>query len=435
MKLTIIGAGYVGLVTAVCMAVIGHEICCVEKNQNKLKKLKKGEPTIYEPGLEEMLKEINKENKIIFTDDIKEGVFFSDYIFLCVGTPQGEDGHADLSQVEETVREMSKYIDKYKLIIEKSTVPVNTHKWVERTIKRYIKNKANFEIASNPEFLREGTAINDFLNPDRIVIGINTNKAKKIMEQIYLPFKENNIPIIYTSIPSAEIIKHSSNSFLALKISFINMISDLCEKAGADIEEVANGIGLDSRIGNQFLKAGIGYGGSCFPKDVKAFIRIAEYYGVNFSLLKEVERINKSRIKKIIDLIYNVLWIGKNKTIAVWGLSFKPDTDDIREAPSIKIVKELLEKDVNLKLYDPKAMENFKKVFCENERIKYFKNKYEVLENADVLIILTEWEEFRNIEYSKLKEKMKFPIIIDGRNMFNKKEMQNREIEYYSIGR
>ncbi|WP_457623559.1 UDP-glucose dehydrogenase family protein [Persephonella sp.] len=436
MKITVIGAGYVGLVTAACFADIGNEVVCVEKVSSKLEKLCRGISPIYEPGLTEMLQRNIKEGRIQFTDKIEEGVEFSDVIFLCVGTPQGEDGKADLSQVEEASRQIAQSMESYKLIIEKSTVPVNTHQWVKKTVRRYIKNSdIPFDVASNPEFLREGSAIYDFMNPDRIVVGVESEKAKKIMEELYKPFTEKGFPLLVTTPQAAELIKHASNSFLAMKISYINMIADLCEKVGADINEVADGMGYDKRIGRAFLNAGIGYGGSCFPKDVQAFIKIAEDHGLDFGLLRETEKINKSRRRKFLDRIEDILWIAKDKNIAVWGLAFKPNTDDIREAPSIDIVGELNKLGANLRLYDPKAVENFKTLFPEGDNISYPSDKYEALKDADALLILTEWDEFKDADLEKIKKLMRLPIVIDGRNIFEPEKMKEMGFEYYSIGR
>lgn len=436
MEVSIIGSGYVGLVTAVCFAELGHRVICIEKDQKKLNVLKQGICPIYEPGLDSLLENNLKNNKIFFSNSIQEGVDFADVIFLCVGTPQGEDGKADLSQIEEASRQIALAMKRYKLIVEKSTVPVNTHQWVKKTIQRYLKDRSiEFDVASNPEFLREGSAIEDFMNPDRIVIGVESEKAKKLLEELYLYFINKNYKFLITTPAAAELIKHASNSFLAMKISYINMIADLCEKVGADVEEVANGIGLDKRIGRSFLNAGIGYGGSCFPKDVKAFIKIAEKNGIDFGILKEVEKINQSRRHKFLEKIEDVLWISKDKNIAVWGLAFKPNTDDIREAPSIDIIKELVKLKANLFLYDPKAMENFKELFPENELLHYSGSPYESVQNSDALIILTEWEEFKKIDLKKVKELMRLPIIIDGRNIFDKSKLKEMGFEYYSIGR
>lgn len=435
MKITVIGAGYVGLVTAACFAELGNQVMCVEKISSKLEKLCRGISPIYEPGLDEMLQKNIQENRIFFTDKIEEGVKFSDVIFICVGTPQSESGKADLSQVEEAARQIAINMDSYKLIIEKSTVPVNTHKWVKKTVKRYAKKDIEFDVASNPEFLREGSAIYDFMNPDRIVVGVESDKAKEIFKELYRPFTDKGYPLLITTPQAAELIKHASNSFLAMKISYINMVADLCEKVGADINEVADGMGFDKRIGRAFLNAGLGYGGSCFPKDVKAFVKIAEDHGVDFSLLKEVEKINQRRRQKLIELIEEILWINKDKNVAIWGLAFKPNTDDIREAPSIDIVKALSQAGANLRLYDPKAMENYKQIFPENENIKYVEDKYDAVKDADILLIITEWREFKDADLGKVKSLMRLPIIVDGRNIYQPQEVRNLGFEYYSIGR
>ncbi|MEJ7554968.1 MAG: UDP-glucose/GDP-mannose dehydrogenase family protein, partial [Aquificaceae bacterium] len=388
---------------------------------------------IYEPGLEELMQESLRAGRLSFTTDLKEGLEFSDVIFICVGTPQRPDGSADLSQVEEVARETAKLMTSYKLLIEKSTVPVNTHQLIKKTVQRYIKSPdIPYDVASNPEFLREGSAIEDFLKPDRIVVGVESERAKKIFEELY---KDFNCPIIFTDPATAELIKHASNSFLAMKISFINMVADLCEKTGADIKLVADGMGYDKRIGRDFLNAGIGYGGSCFPKDVKAFIRIAQDYGLDFGLLREVDRINQERPVKFVEKVKRVLWSVKDKKLAVWGLAFKPNTDDIREAPSIKIVDMLLREGAKLSLYDPKAMENFKLLFPEGKDISYAKDPYSAVENAEALLILTEWEEFKKADLKRVKSLMALPIIVDGRNVYEPPEVRALGFEYYPVGR
>ena len=367
MKITVIGAGYVGLVTAACFAELGNQVLCVKKTERNLDDLQKGISPIYEPGLDEILQKNLEENRIQFTTDLSQAVNFGQVIFVCVGTPQNDDGEADLSQVEEVARDIARNMEGYKLIIEKSTVPVNTHQWVKKTIKRYSDNDVNFEVASNPEFLREGSAVEDFMKPDRIVVGVKSDKAKSIFKELYSPLTDYGHELIIVSPASAELIKHASNSFLAMKISYINMIAELCEKVGVDIKSVAEGIGSDKRIGNEFLEAGIGYGGSCFPKDVKAFIKIAEDSGVDFKLLRDTEKINSNSRMKFLEKIEDILWINKDKKIAVWGLAFKPNTDDTREAPSLEIVKRLHQKGAQLNLYDPHAMDNFKLSFPEHE--------------------------------------------------------------------
>ncbi len=435
MKITVIGAGYVGLVTAACFAELGNEVMCVEKLEHKLEKLRKGETPIYEPGLEGLLKNNIAEGRLKFTNNIEEGVDFSDVIFICVGTPQSETGKADLSQVEEASRQIAQVMDRYKLVIEKSTVPVNTHQWVKKTIKRYARKDLEFDVASNPEFLREGSAIYDFMNPDRIVVGVESKRAEEIFKELYKPFTDKGFPLMITTPATAELIKHASNSFLAMKISYINMIADLCEKVGADVKEVADGMGYDKRIGRAFLNAGIGYGGSCFPKDVKAFIKIAEDHGVDFGLLKETEKINQERREKFVEKIESVLWVNKDKNLAIWGLAFKPNTDDIRESPAIDIVRELDEAGANLRLYDPKAEENFRQLFPEKENLKYVQDKYDAVKDADALIIITDWDEFKEADLNKVKQLMRLPIIIDGRNIYEPEDVREKGFEYYPIGR
>jgi len=433
MKLTVVGGGYVGLTTGVCFAHLGHEVMVVEKIPQKVELLRAGRSPIYEPGLEELMHESLSSNRLKFTTNLKEGLEFSDVIFICVGTPQRPDGSADLSQVEEVARETAKLMTSYKLLIEKSTVPVNTHQLIKKTVQRYIKSPdIPYDVASNPEFLREGSAIEDFLKPDRIVVGVESERAKKIFEELY---KDFNCPIIFTDPATAELIKHASNSFLAMKISFINMVADLCEKTGADIKLVADGMGYDKRIGRDFLNAGIGYGGSCFPKDVKAFIRIAQDYGLDFGLLREVDRINQERPIRFVEKVKRVLWSVKDKKLAVWGLAFKPNTDDIREAPSIKIVDMLLREGAKLSLYDPKAMENFKLLFPEGKGISYAKDPYSAVESAEGLLILTEWQEFKRADLGRVKGLMALPLIVDGRNVYEPEEVRALGFEYYPVGR
>ncbi len=433
MKLTVVGGGYVGLTTGVCFAHLGHEVMVVEKIPQKVELLRAGRSPIYEPGLEELMHESLSSNRLKFTTNLKEGLEFSDVIFICVGTPQRPDGSADLSQVEEVTRETAKLMTSYKLLIEKSTVPVNTHQLIKKTVQRYIKSPdIPYDVASNPEFLKEGSAVEDFLKPDRIVVGVESERAKKIFEELY---KDFNCPIIFTDPATAELIKHASNSFLAMKISFINMVADLCEKTGADIKLVADGMGYDKRIGREFLNAGIGYGGSCFPKDVKAFIRIAQDYGLDFGLLKEVDRINQERPIRFVEKVKSIFWSVKDKKLAVWGLAFKPNTDDIREAPSIKIVDMLLREGAKLSLYDPKAMENFKLLFPEGKGISYAKDPYSAVESAEGLLILTEWQEFKRADLGRVRGLMALPLIVDGRNVYEPEEVKALGFEYYPVGR
>jgi UDPglucose 6-dehydrogenase len=434
MRLTVVGAGYVGLTTAVCFAHLGNEVMVVEKLPEKVQALKKGEVPFYEPGLEEMLRESQSLGRLSFTTDLKEGLDFSDVIFICVGTPQKPDGSADLSQVEEVAGETARFMEGYKLLVEKSTVPVNTHKLIKRTVERYLKRRGKileFDVASNPEFLREGSAVRDFLEPDRIVIGVESQRAHQIMEALYKDFK---CPIIFTDPATSELIKHASNSFLAMKISYINMVADLCEKVGADVRLVAEGMGYDKRVGREFLRAGIGWGGSCFPKDIKAFIKMAKDHGVDFSLLEEVDKINQRRAVQFVEKVKSVLWSLKDKTLAVWGLSFKPNTDDIREAPSLRLVSILLREGARLKLYDPKAMENFKKVYPPDKDLDYAPDMYSAVKGASVLLIFTEWDEFQKANLGKVKELMELPIIIDGRNIYDPDVVRGLGFEYYGVG-
>ena len=433
MNVTIVGGGYVGLVTGACFAEIGNHVLIIEKIPEKVSVLKQGISPIYEPGLNELLEKNLKNSRLDFSTGIKKGIDFSEVIFICVDTPQSNDGAADLSQIEEVARHIAQYMDSYKLIVEKSTVPVNTHKLIKQTLKRYTKNNTlKFDIASNPEFLREGSAVKDFMEPDRIVIGVESEKAKDILLELYEPFP---CPKLVVDPATAEIIKHAANSFLAMKISFINMVADLCEKTGADVKLVAEGMGFDKRIGRSFLNAGIGYGGSCFPKDVKAFMNIGQKYGLDFSLLEEVEKINQKRPYKIIDFLKRALWTLVDKKIAVWGLAFKPNTDDVREAPSLRILPTLIEEGAIVFAYDPKAMENFRRIFPHLENITYVNDLYEAIENAEALVILTEWEEFKNADFKKVKDLLKLPIIIDGRNIYEPKVTEDLGFEYYPIGR
>ncbi|MFW6131629.1 MAG: UDP-glucose dehydrogenase family protein [Candidatus Aminicenantaceae bacterium] len=433
MKISVVGSGYVGLVTAVGLSELGHDVIGADKIVNKIEKIKKGISPIYEPGLNDMLKKNLKNGNLSFTSNLDKTLLSSDVIFVCVGTPQKEDGSADMSQIEEVSRMISRNLNGYKLIVEKSTVPVMTSMWIKRTVSLYKKTDMDFDVASNPEFLREGSAIYDFLNPDRIIIGVETEKAKDILIEIYNKYKER---ILITNINTAELIKHASNSFLAMKISYINMISDICEKTNADVEKVAEGMGLDQRIGGLFLKAGLGYGGSCFPKDIKALAKIGEDLGVNVNLLKEADKINSKRVSVFLEKTKKALWILKGKTIAVLGLSFKPETDDIREAPSIKIIRKLLREGSLLRLYDPEAMNNMSTVFPEEKpQITYCDSPYEAVKGANALLIVTEWDEFKNLDLNKVKKLMDNPIIIDGRNIYKYSEQKRLGFEYYSIGR
>jgi UDPglucose 6-dehydrogenase len=433
MKIGVIGTGYVGLVTAVGLSDLGHDVMGTDIVPEKIEKASQGTPHIYEPGLEELLKDNLQKGNLNFSTDLDKTIQESDVLFVCVNTPPRVDGSADMSYVEDVSRRIAQNLNKYKLVVEKSTVPVKTSSWIKRTMTLYRKQDGDFDVASNPEFLREGSAVEDFLNPDRIIIGVETEKAQDILVKIYEKFKDR---ILITNIDTAELIKHASNSFLALKISFINLISELCERTEADVEQVAEGMGLDTRIGSQFLKAGLGYGGSCFPKDVKALIHIGEELGTNFDLLKEVERVNARRIDIFVEKVKKALWNLKDKKIAVLGLAFKPETDDIRNAPSINVIKALQKEDASLRLYDPKAIDNMKEVFPESApQLTYADSPYDAVDGAHALLLLTEWNEFQNIDLEKVKQLMENQIIVDGRNIFDPEKVKTLGFEYYSIGR
>ena len=429
MKIAVAGAGYVGLVTAACFAELGNDVICFDIDEEKINKLNNDIIPIYEPDLDNLVLKSKNKGKLRFTTDLRKSIKESEVVFICVGTPPKENGEADLSYVENVARVIADVMDSYKLIVEKSTVPVETGQKVEKTIKAYNIHKVDFDVVSNPEFLREGSAVNDFMHPDRIVVGYESERAKKIMQELY---KSLNAPIIFTDIKSAEIIKHASNSFLATKISFINAIANICELAGADVEKVAEGMGLDKRIGRYFLNAGVGYGGFCFPKDAEAFIRIAERLGYDFGLLKAVQEINSAQRKHFVKKIEKSLWIVKGKTIGVLGLAFKPNTDDMRFAPSIGIITELQKEGAKIKAYDPKAIEKSKGIL---NGIVYCSNPYDAAKDADALVVITEWNEFKNLDLKKIKSVMKHPLIIDGRNIYNPEDVKKEGFSYISIGR
>lgn len=429
-NICIIGTGYVGLVTGVCLAKIGHSVICVDKDKEKINKLGKGISPIYEPGIDKLIIENKKIGRLSFATDIGQVVKKSEVVFIAVNTPTKNNGQTDLRYVEAVSKEVAKAMDGYKIIVSKSTMPVKTGQKIKETISKFCRKNINFDIVSNPEFLREGSAIKDFLQPDRIVIGVESKQAQKIMEEIYKPIKTL---IIFTSIESAEVIKHACNAFLATKISFINAIANICEKNGANVQEVAYAMGQDKRIGRSFLNAGIGFGGSCFPKDVSAFISVAQKSGYNFKMLKEVKEINKRQRQIFINKIKNILSGQEKKEIGILGLSFKPDTDDMREAPSIDVIEALLKQGFLIKVYDPAAKDNAKKIF--GNKITYCQNMYQALNGSAALIILTEWDVFKKLDLLKAKKMLLSPIIIDGRNIFNHKKMEKQGFEYYSIGR
>jgi len=430
MKISVIGAGYVGLVTGSCFADLGNDVICVDNDVSKIKKLRAGKVPIYEPGLEEMIKLNAKEGRLLFSSDVKEAVKKSEIIFICVGTPPKDNGEADLTFVEHVSRDIAVSMSSYKLIVDKSTVPVNTGEWVEKTIKANNPNDVKFDVASNPEFLREGSAIKDFMSPDRVVIGVKSKTARDMLIKLYKPLKSE---IVITDIKSAELIKHAANSFLAMKISFINSIANVCDKLGADVNEVAHGIGMDKRIGKSFLSAGIGFGGFCFPKDLGAFIRISEKCGYDFGILKEVQRVNEMQKSVLIKKIEEMIWNLQDKTIGVLGLSFKPDTDDIRYSPPIDIISILVKEGVMVRAYDPAAMAKAKGVL--DKAVKLCKDAYEVAKDCDCLIIATEWNEFKELDLKKIKKLMRQPVIIDGRNIYDPETVKSLGFKYSGIGR
>ncbi len=433
MKIGIIGTGYVGMVTAVGLAELGHEVVGTDVVPEKIEKASQGIAPIYEPGLEELLKSNLERGNLSFSSNLIQTILSSDVLFVCVNTPQREDGSADMCYVESVSRDIAQNLNGYKLIVEKSTVPVQTSSWIKRTINLYKKQEVDFDVASNPEFLREGSAVSDFMNPDRIIIGVETDRAKDMLVEIYKKYEDR---ILITNIDTAELIKHASNSFLAMKISFINLMANLCEQTDADVDLVAKGMGLDPRIGPRFLQAGLGYGGSCFPKDVRALIKIGEDLGVNLDLLKEVDKINTDRVRTFVNKMKKALWILKDKKIAILGLAFKPETDDLRNAPSIPLIQALLDEEAVLSLYDPKAADNMKTIFPEKEsQIQYTSSPYQAAEDANALLIVTEWDEFKALDLKKIKQTMANPIIVDGRNIFDPKQAKSLGFEYYSVGR
>lgn len=432
MNITVIGTGYVGLVAGTCLADMGNSVICVDNNQRKIEQLQNGIIPIYEPGLEELLKLNTAEKRLTFSTNLDDAVKKSDVCFIAVGTPQGEDGSCDLKYVLDVAKSIAKSMNGYKVIVDKSTVPVGTAENVTELVKKY--TKYDFDVVSNPEFLKQGNAVDDFLSPDRVIIGSDSDRATSIMQEIYAPFFRTGNRIIVMDVKSAEMTKYTANAFLATKISFMNEISNICEKVGADAEMVRIGISTDTRIGNKFLFSGIGYGGSCFPKDVSALVSIAEENGVDNSILKAVNHTNKLQrtifINKILARFNNDI---KGKTFAVWGLAFKPKTNDMREAPSITIVNELLKRGAAIQAYDPKAMETAKYYF--QDKISYAKSSYDALVNADALLLLTEWNEFRRPDMEKIKAQLKQPIIFDGRNQFDSKRLLQRGIEYICMGK
>lgn len=431
MNICVIGTGYVGLVAGACLADMGNNVICIDNNEDKISQLKKGILPIYEPSLEELVKSNVLENRLSFSTDLKSAVEKSLVCFIAVGTPQGEDGSADLQYVYDVAKSIAKSMNEYKVIVDKSTVPVGTAEKVSEIIKA--NTSYDFDVVSNPEFLKQGNAVNDFLSPDRVIIGSNSDKATQIMQEIYAPFFRTGNRVIVMDVKSAEMTKYASNSFLAVKISYANEIANLCEKVGANAEMVRIGMTTDSRIGNKFLFAGLGYGGSCFPKDVKALIKTGIENGCDMSIIKSADETNKKQRLLFIDKI--IKKFGEKltgKTFAVWGLAFKPKTNDMREAPSITIINELLKRGAKIQAYDPKANDEAK--FYFQDRITYAKNSYDALENADALLLLTEWNEFRRPDFEKIKELLKSPVIFDGRNQYNSERLLEKGFDYTCIG-
>jgi len=450
-SICVIGSGYVGLVASVCFAELGHKVICVDNDEAKVRTLREGGVPIFERHLPELLsKHLNR--SVEFTTDLGRSIECCEAIFIAVGTPQGETGAADLSFVEAVVSEVARNINGYKVIVEKSTVPVYTNEWIQRVFHRYGVNPANFDVVSNPEFLREGSAIIDFLHPDRIVVGANSERSAQVLRGIYEPLTSGSYYVqagslrgqcnmftparlLVTSAQSAEIIKHASNAFLALKISFINAVANLAESAGADIEDIARGIGLDSRIGPKFLRAGLGYGGSCFPKDVAAFHWVSQQQGVEFQLLEQVRTINEAQKRIFLDKVRSALWTLRDKRVAALGLAFKGDTDDIRESPAIDIIRNLLESGASVVAFDPAAMDRAKEVLPPSDKLQYASDPYGAAEDVDAVLILTDWKEFAELDLGLLGEAVRFPIVIDGRNLYQPSKMAHHGFTYVSVGR
>ncbi len=432
MKITIIGTGYVGLVQGAVFADSGNEVICMDIDEAKIKRLKKGTIPIYEPGLEELVKRGMHEQRLDFTTSLESAVIPSEIIFLCLPTPQSDDGSADLSRVIEVTEKIAKLVDGKKILVSKSTVPVGTVDTLQEIMRA--NGKTEVDVVSNPEFLKEGAAIQDSMKPDRIVIGSSSQRAIEIMSELYAPFVRTGNPVLVMSVRSAEMTKYAANAFLATKISFMNEMANICIRSGADIEEVRKGMGSDPRIGTQFLFAGVGYGGSCFPKDVKALIRTAQEHDYHYRILEAVDGVNDNQklviVKKMRRYFQGHL---KGRTAAMWGLSFKPNTDDLREAPSLAIIEGLLKEEVKVKVHDPVALGGARAIL--GKKVEYFENNYDALKNVDALIIVTEWNEFRRPDFDRMKSLMKSPVIFDGRNIYDPKMMKERGFDYFGIGR
>lgn len=434
MKITVVGTGYVGLVTGTCLAEIGNDVICVDVDKEKVSKMQAGQVPIYEPGLEVVFKRNISENRLSFTTNMAEGIKEAEVIFLALPTPPSGDGSADLSFVLGVADDLAKLLDHYSVVVDKSTVPVGTADRVSKTIAR--KAKVTVDVVSNPEFLREGFAVNDFMKPDRIVIGTSSEKAKKVMNELYRPFVSEGSELIFMDERSAEVTKYAANSFLATKISFMNEIANLCERVGADVDNVRLGIGSDERIGKRFLFAGIGYGGSCFPKDVIALYKTAQENGYDFKIIKAVKEVNELQKQTLTDKVKE--YYGNHlegKTFALWGLAFKPDTDDIREAPALAIIDELIKNGASVAAYDPEATANVRKQYAKTPALRLAPDMYDSLNGADALLIATEWAEFRSPDYDKIKEQLKAPVIFDGRNLYDLETMKQAGFYYQSVGR
>jgi UDPglucose 6-dehydrogenase len=435
LDLCVVGAGYVGLVTGACLADIGHRVVCVDSDPGKLKALKAGKVPIHEPGLDELFRRVVKSKRLSFSASVEEGLNYKGrraaVVFIAVGTPPRADGSADLSAVEHVAETVAKHIDTYTVIVDKSTVPVETGEWVSRTVQRFNKSGTAYDVVSNPEFLSEGSAVKDFLHPDRVVLGVSSKRAETVMRQVYAPLKTT---ILVTDVKSAELIKHASNSFLATKISYINAVSNLCEKVGADVKLVAQGMGLDRRIGPMFLNAGIGFGGFCFPKDLEAFYWISKQKGYDFHLLKSVKEINEHQKTWIARKIEEKLWNLEGKTVALLGLAFKPNTDDMRFAPSIDIVVQLKARGVKIRAYDPVAMERAK-VLPEFAGVAFAKNEYDAVSGSDALAVVTEWPSFKDLDLKRVRKSMRTAVLLDGRNVFDPEAARALGFDYAGVGR
>jgi len=432
MKISCIGCGYVGIVIGTCLSELGNDVICVDIDKEKIDKLNKGVIPIYEPGLQEMVDRNKRESRLLFTTDLEEGIDGSDVVFIAVGTPQGHDGKADLSFVDQVAESIGKCLNSYKVIVNKSTVPVGTADRVKDIIKKNLKKKVEFDVVSNPEFLREGCAIKDFQVPDRTVVGVDSEKAKNIMLELYKPVERTGHPVLVTNPRTAELIKYASNAFLATKISFINEIANLCELVGADVKVVAKGMGLDERIGPRFLQAGVGYGGACFPKDTRALRVMGFEVGYDFRIIAAVDEVNEEQKRSLVPKVRKLVPALKGKTVALWGLAFKPKTDDIREAPSLIIIDELQELGAKIKAFDPVAEENARKV---TKNVEFCKNPYDAVKGCDCLVIVTEWDEFRNLDKKKIKDLMKQANVVDGRNIYDSEEMKDLGFSYVGVGR